>query len=201
MSLAGMGCGGIGGMGGMGGIGMDYSKGGKGKGQDGYAATQSNIDMLSNAVSQLPPSLASDRSQALQFTCQAEFVSALIGKAGQGTKQIAIMTDTKIMIREIDGNSTEKTVVVKGNAINDASVPWIEGAIRNETQCVCMCLHCHAVQEYECGPEGLKKGGSMSYACFPARIDSTCLAFSHCPFSTKQIIIKTRQSSKLINYE
>ena len=116
-------------MGGMGG--MDYGKGGKGKGQDGYgAATQSNIDMLSNAVSQLPPSLASDRSQALQFNCQAEFVSALIGKAGQGTKQIAIMTDTKIMIREIEGNTTEKAVVVKGNAINVASVPWIEDSGR-----------------------------------------------------------------------
>jgi len=123
MSMAGMGMGGMGG--------MDYGKGGKGKGQDGYgAATQSNIDMLSNAVSQLPPSLASDRSQALQFNCQAEFVSALIGKAGQGTKQIAIMTDTKIMIREIEGNTTEKAVVVKGNAINVASVPWIEDSGR-----------------------------------------------------------------------
>eukprot|EP00439_Symbiodinium_sp_Y106_P063289 s1967_g9.t2 len=38
-----------------------------------------------------------------------------------GTKQIAITTDTKIMIREIDGNQVEKTVVIKGNAVNVAS--------------------------------------------------------------------------------
>ena len=88
----------------------------------GGAATQANIDLLSSAVSALPASLATDRSQQLQFNCAAGYVSALIGKAGTGTKQIATMTDTKIMIREIDGNPNEKAVVVKGNAINVASV-------------------------------------------------------------------------------
>jgi hypothetical protein len=34
------------------------------------------------------------------------------------------------MIREIEGNTTEKAVVVKGNAINVASVPWIEDSGR-----------------------------------------------------------------------
>lgn len=89
----------------------------------GAAATQENIDMLSTAVSAMPPSLASagERSQVLQFNCAASYVSALIGKAGMGTKQIAITTDTKIMIREIDGNQAEKTVVIKGNAVNVAS--------------------------------------------------------------------------------
>ena len=114
--------GGMGGMGGGMGMAMDY---GKGKGKEG-AATQSNIDMLSNAVSQLPPGAASDRSQGLQFNCPAQLVSALIGKAGQGTKQIAINTDTKIMIREIEGNTQEKAVVVRGSAINVASVSWIK---------------------------------------------------------------------------
>ena len=126
---------GMGGMGGMGGMdygkgsmgGMDYGKG-KGKTDDysapgsGAAATQSNIDMLSQAVSALPPTLSTDRSQQIQFNCAAGYVSALIGKAGQGTKQIAIQTDTKIMIREIDTNPNEKAVVIKGNAINVASV-------------------------------------------------------------------------------
>ena len=89
----------------------------------GAAATQENIDMLSTAVSAMPPSLANsnDRSQVLQFNCPAAYVSALIGKAGMGTKHIAVTTDTKIMIREIDGNQAEKTVVIKGNAVNVAS--------------------------------------------------------------------------------
>ena len=54
--------------------------------------------MLSHAMSAMPPSLANatDRSQVLQLNIAAGYVSALIGKAGMGTKQIAINTDTKI---------------------------------------------------------------------------------------------------------
>ena len=96
------------------------------------AATQENIDMLSTAVSAMPPSLANagDRSQMLQFNCPAGYVSALIGKAGMGTKHIAITTDTKIMIREIEGNDAEKTVVVKGNAVNVASATSCIGSVQ-----------------------------------------------------------------------
>eukprot|EP00931_Biecheleriopsis_adriatica_P025938 TRINITY_DN15829_c0_g1_i1.p1 TRINITY_DN15829_c0_g1~~TRINITY_DN15829_c0_g1_i1.p1 ORF type:complete len:493 (-),score=122.42 TRINITY_DN15829_c0_g1_i1:119-1597(-) len=102
----------------------------KGKGKDDYAshgtgaaATQENIDMLSTAVSAMPPSLTNsqDRSHVAQFNCPAGYVSALIGKAGMGTKQIAMSTDTKVMVRDIDGNAAEKAVVIKGNAINVAS--------------------------------------------------------------------------------
>jgi len=124
---------------GFGGGGLQQQAGGKGKkgGKDtgggdsysvsqsgaGVAATQENIDMLSSAVSAMPPALANstDRSQVLQFSVQENFVSALIGKAGSGTKQIAINTDTKIMLREVDGSQDEKQCVIKGNAINVAS--------------------------------------------------------------------------------
>jgi len=117
--------------------GKGFEEGGKGKkgGKDagvdsfsaptngGGAATQENIDMLSSAVSAMPPTLANstDRSQVLQFSVQESFVSALIGKAGAGTKQIAINTDTKIMLREVDGRQDEKMCVIKGNAINVAA--------------------------------------------------------------------------------
>ncbi|CAK9028853.1 unnamed protein product [Durusdinium trenchii] len=124
--MGGMGMGGMG-MGGMGMGGMDFGKG-KGKGKDEFASygggaanTQANIDMLSQAVSALPSSLGPDRSQQILFNCAAGYVSALIGKAGAGTKQIAMMTDTKIMIREIEGNPNERSVVIKGNVINVAA--------------------------------------------------------------------------------
>ena len=118
------------GMGGMGMGGMDFGKG-KGKGKDEFASygggaanTQANIDMLSQAVSALPSSLGPDRSQQILFNCAAGYVSALIGKAGAGTKQIAMMTDTKIMIREIEGNPNERSVVIKGRWIGREFVTW-----------------------------------------------------------------------------
>lgn len=115
-------------------VGMAYGKGKPSRDEhsakgSGRGSTAENIDMLSLAVGSLPASLSADRSQLLQFNCLAGYVSALIGKAGQGTKQIATQTDTKIMIREIDQNPNEKCVVIKGNVINVASAarsgrPW-----------------------------------------------------------------------------
>eukprot|EP00930_Biecheleria_cincta_P079136 TRINITY_DN6685_c0_g1_i1.p1 TRINITY_DN6685_c0_g1~~TRINITY_DN6685_c0_g1_i1.p1 ORF type:complete len:411 (-),score=93.95 TRINITY_DN6685_c0_g1_i1:69-1301(-) len=122
-----------GGCGGKGGKGDYKGKSGSKSGQQfgnglqklgsGAAATTENIDMLSAAVSALPASLANtgDRSQTLTFNCPAELVSALIGKGGSGTKQIAINTDTKVMVRDIDGNDQEKAVVIRGNVVNVAS--------------------------------------------------------------------------------
>lgn len=77
------------------------------------------LDMVSHAVQSLPPSLLNpaDRTQKVTFACPAACVSAIIGKGGSGVKEISGATQTKIMIREIDDNATEKAVTVLGSTL------------------------------------------------------------------------------------
>eukprot|EP00933_Yihiella_yeosuensis_P080914 TRINITY_DN9442_c0_g1_i1.p1 TRINITY_DN9442_c0_g1~~TRINITY_DN9442_c0_g1_i1.p1 ORF type:complete len:382 (+),score=98.58 TRINITY_DN9442_c0_g1_i1:71-1147(+) len=107
------------GKGDFGGKGGGYADGMGGKGMDPTMATQSNVDMLSAAVSAMPQALANpmDRSQKMTFACPAEYVSSLIGKQGAGVKEISMATDTKIQIRDIDGNGAEKAVIIQGGAV------------------------------------------------------------------------------------
>eukprot|EP00933_Yihiella_yeosuensis_P008110 TRINITY_DN113421_c0_g1_i1.p1 TRINITY_DN113421_c0_g1~~TRINITY_DN113421_c0_g1_i1.p1 ORF type:complete len:402 (-),score=81.57 TRINITY_DN113421_c0_g1_i1:118-1164(-) len=107
------------------GVGMDGGMGMKGKGKgDGPPVTaQSNVDMLSAAVSAMPQALANpmDKSQKMTFACQSDCVSTLIGRQGAGVKEISMATDTKIQIRDIDGNAMEKAIIIQGSAVGVVS--------------------------------------------------------------------------------
>jgi len=100
------------------------SHGGGGRGRwEPVAESSSGLDMVAGALSSLPASAASlsNRSQSLTFSCPMNCVSHVIGKGGAGTKEITAATGAKIMIREIDGNDAEKSVIITGSAAGVAS--------------------------------------------------------------------------------
>merc|ERR1712050_229520 len=80
----------------------------------------SDCDAMVNAVNSLPPALLlpDDQSAAINLSCPAEYVSALIGKGGIGTKEITQATGAKIQIREIEGNTVEQAVTISGNVLS-----------------------------------------------------------------------------------
>eukprot|EP00442_Polarella_glacialis_P046835 CAMPEP_0115093702 /NCGR_PEP_ID=MMETSP0227-20121206/27773_1 /TAXON_ID=89957 /ORGANISM="Polarella glacialis, Strain CCMP 1383" /LENGTH=365 /DNA_ID=CAMNT_0002486271 /DNA_START=29 /DNA_END=1126 /DNA_ORIENTATION=- len=144
------GCGGdFGGCGGGGGFGGCGGGGGSG------AATQSNVDMLSMAVSSLPAAIANptDRSQKLQFNCPQACVSAIIGKAGAGIKEISMATDSKISIKDIEGNPAEKAVLITGGAIGIVSA-YLHVAGR---------ISAHQEMNGGGGGAGFQGGGAQAY--------------------------------------
>jgi len=93
-------------------------------------ATQGADAMLS-ALNMLPPALLdpADQSAAINLACPAECVSALIGKGGTGTREISQLTGTKIMVREIEGNTAEKCVMITGNVVG-VTVAYLRVAAR-----------------------------------------------------------------------
>ncbi|CAE8612218.1 unnamed protein product, partial [Polarella glacialis] len=147
--------GGCGGGGGFGGCGGGGGFGGCGGGGGSGAATQSNVDMLSMAVSSLPAAIANptDRSQKLQFNCPQACVSAIIGKAGAGIKEISMATDSKISIKDIEGNPAEKAVLITGGAIGIVSA-YLHVAGR---------ISAHQEMNGGGGGAGFQGGGAQAY--------------------------------------
>merc|ERR1711972_893877 len=77
------------------------------------------LELIAGAIHTLPQNLANpmDRSQKVSFNVPAACVSAVIGKGGMGVKEISQATETKIGIREIDGNEAEKVVMIQGSVV------------------------------------------------------------------------------------
>mmetsp|Transcript_30243 Transcript_30243/g.86686 ORF Transcript_30243/g.86686 Transcript_30243/m.86686 type:complete len:394 (+) Transcript_30243:97-1278(+) len=81
------------------------------------------LELITSAIQTMPPAMLSpsDRSQKVTFNCPAFCVSAVIGKGGAGVKEISAATQTKIMIREIEDNASERAVTISGGALGVAA--------------------------------------------------------------------------------
>jgi len=110
------------------GKGKDVVMKGKGKGKDAgkgpgpgpdAGPDVSPVDMLSSAVTSIPPNLADpqDMSQSLQFKCPIGCVGGVMGQNGSGSREISIATNTRIDVKQIDGNFTDQAIVISGNAV------------------------------------------------------------------------------------
>jgi len=82
-----------------------------------------NVDMLSSAVSAVSDSLASPlhQSSTMQCACPAGCVGAVMGKGGEGFKEISMATGTQINITDVAGNAGEKAIVISGNCVGVVS--------------------------------------------------------------------------------
>lgn len=99
-----------------GGRALDFASVGQ---QEVTVATPANMEMIAGALQSLPVHLAlpGDWSQRITFNIPESSVSSLIGKAGVAIKEISGATGTKVQIREIEGNPSEKAVIIVGNAV------------------------------------------------------------------------------------
>lgn len=91
-----------------------YDTAGPAGGGYGVISEADKVDMIAGALKVLPDHIG---PQVIQFNVAASVVSILIGRGGIAIKEISSGTDTKIKIREIEGNPEEKVVVITGPAV------------------------------------------------------------------------------------
>eukprot|EP00930_Biecheleria_cincta_P022798 TRINITY_DN16583_c0_g1_i2.p1 TRINITY_DN16583_c0_g1~~TRINITY_DN16583_c0_g1_i2.p1 ORF type:complete len:402 (-),score=75.10 TRINITY_DN16583_c0_g1_i2:22-1227(-) len=82
-----------------------------------------NVDMLSAAVSSVPDALAdpADKSQTIQCSCPANCVNSVMGKNGSGLREISVATNTRISLRDGDGNESDKAIIISGGIVGCVS--------------------------------------------------------------------------------
>lgn len=82
-----------------------------------------SVDMLSAAVSAVPDRLAdpADRSQMLQCSCPSHLVAGVVGKNGTGLQEIGAATGTDVDVRDTEGVSPDKAIIISGGAIGCVS--------------------------------------------------------------------------------
>jgi len=88
---------------------------------DRWSPQSQDVEILSLAVQRLPHGSNRDNRQRINFPCPSGIVSAVIGKGGAGTKEIANLTGAKLMIREIEGVEEEKNVTISGTITSVAA--------------------------------------------------------------------------------
>eukprot|EP00403_Amphidinium_massartii_P031004 CAMPEP_0178405662 /NCGR_PEP_ID=MMETSP0689_2-20121128/18515_1 /TAXON_ID=160604 /ORGANISM="Amphidinium massartii, Strain CS-259" /LENGTH=419 /DNA_ID=CAMNT_0020026685 /DNA_START=32 /DNA_END=1292 /DNA_ORIENTATION=+ len=97
-----------------GGGGGGYSSGGGGGPSSGRA-----VDLLVQTAQTLPSYVMNDeRGFALNCIVPNDLVGALIGRGGSGTKEVQGRTDTKISIREINGDAVNRQLSIVGPLAN-----------------------------------------------------------------------------------
>eukprot|EP00747_Dinoflagellata_sp_TGD_P164477 gnl/TRDRNA2_/TRDRNA2_184462_c0_seq1.p1 gnl/TRDRNA2_/TRDRNA2_184462_c0~~gnl/TRDRNA2_/TRDRNA2_184462_c0_seq1.p1 ORF type:complete len:360 (-),score=58.49 gnl/TRDRNA2_/TRDRNA2_184462_c0_seq1:72-1070(-) len=100
---------------GMGGVASYSGSGGYGGG--GYPGVSHNpgIDTMMRVANGLPPYVMEDsRGFAMSCVVPNRLVGGLIGRGGQGTKEVQTMTGTKIGIREIPGDTENRSLNIAG---------------------------------------------------------------------------------------
>lgn len=89
-------------------------RGGGGAGALGGFHNQ-NLDMMMRVATQLPPYVMEDsRGFALSCVVPNRLVGGLIGRGGAGTKEVQMMTGTRIGIREIPGDPDNRSLNIAG---------------------------------------------------------------------------------------
>lgn len=77
------------------------------------------VDIMMKVAYNLPPYVMEDsRGFALSCVVPDRLVGGLIGRGGQGTKQVQIETGTKISIREIPGDKENRSMNIAGPLAN-----------------------------------------------------------------------------------
>mmetsp|Transcript_87946 Transcript_87946/g.244038 ORF Transcript_87946/g.244038 Transcript_87946/m.244038 type:complete len:375 (-) Transcript_87946:107-1231(-) len=109
VSLGGAGYGGAQGGGGMLGFGAP------GGGAGGVAMGSPGADLMLRVAQGLPPYVTQDeRGFALSCVVPNRLVGGLIGRGGAGTKEVQALTGTKISIREIVGDTENRSMNIAG---------------------------------------------------------------------------------------
>lgn len=84
----------------------------------GYNNSQ-GIDVMMRVASNLPPYVMEDaRGFALSCVVPNRLVGGLIGRGGNGTKEVQMYTNTKISIRDIPGDSENRAMHIAGQLAN-----------------------------------------------------------------------------------
>jgi len=90
----------------------------RGAAGSGYGLTP-GIDLMLRVAQGLPPYVMEDsRGFALSCVVPNRLVGGLIGRAGSGTKEVQMMTGTKISIREIPDDADNRTLNIAGPLSN-----------------------------------------------------------------------------------
>lgn len=104
---------------GDGGYGSGYSSGGGGGGGArygrSYSSASSGVDLMMEVAKGLPSYVMEDqRGFALTCVVPNRLVGGIIGRGGSGTKEVQQLTGTKIGIREIPGDSDNRSLNIAG---------------------------------------------------------------------------------------
>lgn len=92
------------------------------RGKGGGHSSDSGSDLLLRVVGDLPSYVKQDsRGFAMSCVVPNRLVGGLIGKSGVGTKEVQSLTDTKIAIREIPGDSDNRALNISGPLTNSCA--------------------------------------------------------------------------------
>jgi len=91
-------------------------------GGGGRMHSSAGVDCMMRVANQLPPYVMED-SRGFALTCIVpnRLVGALIGRGGAGTKEVQMQTGTKIGIRDIAGDSENRSMNIAGPLANTCS--------------------------------------------------------------------------------
>lgn len=90
-----------------------------GGGSSGMQMNSPGVDLMLRAAQGLPPYVMEDqRGFALSSMVPNKLVGGLIGRGGNGTKEVQTVTGTKIAIREIPGDPDNSSMNIEGPLAN-----------------------------------------------------------------------------------
>jgi len=85
----------------------------------GGGRSSAGVDCMMRVANQLPPYVMQDsRGFALSCVVPSRLVGGLIGRGGAGTKEVQMQTGTKIGIREVPGDSENRSMNIAGSLAN-----------------------------------------------------------------------------------
>jgi len=86
-----------------------------------YAGGDGGSDALMAAAHRLSPDQVHAPAPVIAIGIPSGMVSGLIGKGGQGVKDITQSTGAKVAVREIEGDPSQKSVHISGTPLNAAA--------------------------------------------------------------------------------
>lgn len=95
-----------------------------GSGSRGGGGGHPALDLVAHAMDSVSPDLPDMQGPPMMFVVPESLVSGIIGKGGVAIKEISASTGAKVVIREIDGDSSQKSVQITGPVFSVAAA-WV----------------------------------------------------------------------------